>query len=124
MGGAGVLSARLVRATAAKAVEDLRSPRRFARYGASRQSTRPWIAPSGKKRGADGLGITVSYWASEEAKVAWRNNWEHLAAQDAGRRVWYGDYQVRIARVERSYGKASQYPEWTGLTGGIRVNRD
>ncbi len=57
-------------------------------------------------RGADGFGITVSYWASEDAIVAWRNHWEHQAAQDAGRRVWYGDYQVRIARVERAYGKA------------------
>lgn len=57
-------------------------------------------------RGANGFGVTVSYWGSEDAIAAWRNHLEHQTAQENGRRVWYGDYQVRIARVERAYGKA------------------
>lgn len=55
-------------------------------------------------RRADGLGITVSYWKSEEAIVAWKANAEHQAAQAQGRRVWYSEYQLRVARVERAYG--------------------
>ena len=58
-------------------------------------------------RGADGLGITVSYWADEAAIVAWKANMEHQAAQSAGKRVWYADYQLRVCRVERAYGKRS-----------------
>jgi heme-degrading monooxygenase HmoA len=55
-------------------------------------------------RGADGFGITVSYWASEEAIAQWKANMEHKAAQDAGKSAWYADYSIRIARVERAYG--------------------
>ena len=58
-------------------------------------------------RNADGLGITVSYWSSEDAIVAWKEHADHKVAQEAGRRVWYTDYQLRVARVEREYGKAS-----------------
>jgi heme-degrading monooxygenase HmoA len=57
-------------------------------------------------RGADGFGITVSYWASEEAIAAWKAHAEHQPAQEAGKRVWYADYTLRIAKVERAYGKA------------------
>jgi heme-degrading monooxygenase HmoA len=57
-----------------------------------------------RARGADGLGITVSYWASEEAIAVWRRHADHLAAQRAGRERWYGAYELRIARVERAYG--------------------
>jgi heme-degrading monooxygenase HmoA len=57
-------------------------------------------------RGADGLGLTVSYWESTDAIAAWKANAEHGAAQDAGKRVWYSEFAVRIARVERAYGTA------------------
>ena len=56
-------------------------------------------------RGADGLGITVSYWASEEAIRSWKANAEHRLAQEAGMKTWYADYRIRIAKVERAYGK-------------------
>ena len=54
-------------------------------------------------RGGDGFGITVSYWSSEDAILAWKANAEHLAAQDVGRQRWYAHYELRIARVERAY---------------------
>lgn len=57
-------------------------------------------------RDADGFGITVSYWESEQAIVAWKAHAEHQPAQAVGKRVWYADYQLRIAKVERAYGKA------------------
>lgn len=51
-----------------------------------------------------GLGITVSYWSSEEAIGQWRSHAEHRVAQETGRRVWYSDFHLRVARVERSHG--------------------
>lgn len=56
-------------------------------------------------RGADGFGITVSYWRDEESIRAWKRHAEHRLAQEQGMRDWYRNYEVRIARVERAYGK-------------------
>lgn len=56
-------------------------------------------------RGADGFGITVSYWANEEAIAGWKAHVEHQPAQEAGKRVWYAHYELRVAKVERAYGK-------------------
>lgn len=50
------------------------------------------------------VGITVSYWASAEAVVQWKNNLEHRDAQAGGRSKWYREYKVRVAKVERDYG--------------------
>ena len=55
-------------------------------------------------RGEDGLGITVSYWRSEQDIAAWKANAEHLVAQRLGREKWYESFQLRVARVERAYG--------------------
>jgi len=55
-------------------------------------------------RGADGFGITVSYFESEAAITHWRLNAEHTAARERGRRGWYEHFELRIARVERAYG--------------------
>jgi heme-degrading monooxygenase HmoA len=54
-------------------------------------------------RGADGLGITVSYWASEADIANWKRNLDHLSAQREGKRRWYERYELRVARVERAY---------------------
>jgi heme-degrading monooxygenase HmoA len=56
-------------------------------------------------RGPDGFGITVSYWESEESIAAWKAQSEHRAAQEGGKKTWYADYQLRVAKVERDYGK-------------------
>ena len=53
-------------------------------------------------RGADGLGITVSYWENEEAIAAWKAQAEHQAAQSGGKSTWYRDYEVRIARLTQA----------------------
>ena len=60
-------------------------------------------------RGPDGLGITVSYWTSEEAIRAWREHAEHQIAQSQGRREWYAQYELRVARVERAYGSSDRH---------------
>lgn len=56
-------------------------------------------------RSPGGLGITVSYWSSEEAIVAWKAHADHRIAQEAGQQVWYSDYTLRVAKVERDYRK-------------------
>lgn len=54
-------------------------------------------------RGADGFGITVSYWTSLEAIAAWKAHAEHRIAQTTGRKKWYSHFETRVARVERAY---------------------
>ena len=56
-------------------------------------------------RGADGFGITVSYWTSLAAIADWRANAEHRVAQATGKSQWYDHYELRIALVEKAYGK-------------------
>lgn len=58
-------------------------------------------------RDQEGFGITVSYWESEEAIALWKAHSEHHAAQERGKRAWYEHYEMRVAKVERSYGKRS-----------------
>jgi len=54
-------------------------------------------------RGAGGLGITVSYWDSEEAIAAWKRHAEHAATRQRGRLEWYEHFEIRVAKVERAY---------------------
>lgn len=60
-------------------------------------------------RDVDGFGITISYWMSPEAIAAWKADVEHCAAQEMGRSAWYEHYEIRIAKVERAYGKPLAY---------------
>ena len=50
------------------------------------------------------MGITVSYWQDLQSIHSWRQQAEHLQAQQSGREKWYSNYQVRICKVEREYG--------------------
>ena len=54
-------------------------------------------------RGADGVGITVSYWTDLESIASWKRDVEHREAQRRGRSDWYAGYVTRISRVERAY---------------------
>jgi heme-degrading monooxygenase HmoA len=54
-------------------------------------------------RGADGLGIAVSYWRDDAAARAWRDHPDHSAIREQGRERWYESYALSVARVERSY---------------------
>jgi heme-degrading monooxygenase HmoA len=55
-------------------------------------------------RGADGFGITVAYFDSEENIARWRNHTEHAATRERGKREWYEHFELRVAKVERAYG--------------------
>ncbi len=56
-------------------------------------------------RDRDGFGITVSYWESTESIAAWKADVDHHAAQERGKSAWYAHYEVKVAKVERAYGK-------------------
>ena len=60
-------------------------------------------------RSADRLGITVSYWRSEDAIRRWKTHSAHTIGQEAGRNMWYSDYVLRVAKVERAYGMITDY---------------
>ena len=49
------------------------------------------------------LGITVSYWQSLEDIKEWKNNSQHLVAQELGKTQWYKAFKTRICKVERDY---------------------
>ena len=49
------------------------------------------------------IGITVSYWKDLESIKKWKQNIEHLVAQQKGRIDWYKSYTTRICLVEREY---------------------
>ena len=49
------------------------------------------------------VGITVSYWKDLEAIKTWKQQTDHLVAQQKGRSDWYSWYKVRICKVEREY---------------------
>jgi heme-degrading monooxygenase HmoA len=55
-------------------------------------------------RGADGFGITVSYWTDEDSVRRWQQHPEHLEAQRLGRETWYQRFELRVCQVERAYG--------------------
>ena len=61
-------------------------------------------------RDAAGFGITVSYWESEAAIRAWREHAEHRVAQSRGASEWYSHFELRVARVERAWGKPATAP--------------
>ena len=54
-------------------------------------------------RGADGFGITVSYWDSLEAIRSWKDVPSHAAVQVKGKQSFYERYEVRVCTVERGY---------------------
>jgi heme-degrading monooxygenase HmoA len=67
-------------------------------------------------RGADGVGITVSYWRSEDDIRRWHADAEHEEAQRLGYGRWYAWFHRRVCRVERAYGfdRRSERPASAG----------
>ena len=70
---------------------------------AARATLQPGYRGMDSVRGADGAGITVSWWADEASALAWRRDLEHSAIRDAGRARWYDSYEVAVATVGRGY---------------------
>lgn len=49
--------------------------------------------------------IAISYWDSPQQIDAWKQNREHLAAQELGRSKWYKSYRVEVVEIRRGYGR-------------------
>lgn len=51
----------------------------------------------------DDIGITVSYWKTKKDIANWKQQTDHIKAQQKGRIDWYSWYNVKICKVEREY---------------------
>jgi len=49
--------------------------------------------------------IAISYWESKEQIKEWKQNKEHLKAQELGKNKWYKTYSVEIVEVINQYDK-------------------
>ena len=57
----------------------------------------------GEDSARNDYGISVSYWKDLDSIQQWRQNADHQWAKQKGRKDFYKEYKVRIARVEREY---------------------
>ncbi|MCX4026834.1 antibiotic biosynthesis monooxygenase [Endozoicomonas sp. SM1973] len=48
--------------------------------------------------------LSLSFWESEESIKAWKNQSEHLLAQEKGKNYLFNNYRLRVAKVVRDYG--------------------
>ncbi|MEP6940879.1 MAG: antibiotic biosynthesis monooxygenase [Rudaea sp.] len=71
--------------------------------------SQPGFLGAESTRGADGFGITVAYFDSEENIARWRQHAEHAAARERGKSEWYEHVELRIARVERAYTPRTRF---------------
>lgn len=51
----------------------------------------------------DNEEISISYWKTQEQIKAWKNDAEHIAAQELGKSKWYSWYKIQVAEVMREY---------------------
>jgi len=47
--------------------------------------------------------IAISYWQDIEHIREWKQDAEHLVAQELGRSTWYRSYKVEIVEIIREY---------------------
>jgi heme-degrading monooxygenase HmoA len=52
----------------------------------------------------DGERVSIVGFDSEANHDTWRNHPEHQEAQRLGREQFYSEFQIRVCKVERSYG--------------------
>lgn len=49
--------------------------------------------------------VAISYWDSEDQIRHWKQDAEHLLAQQRGSSKWYRTYQVEVVEIRRMYRK-------------------
>ena len=49
--------------------------------------------------------IAISYWKNQEQIKKWKQDAEHLVAQELGRSTWYKTYKVEVVELIREYAK-------------------
>lgn len=55
-----------------------------------------------------GKVLSLSFWQDEASVTEWRNIELHRTAQQAGRNSIFEDYRLRIATVQRDYGRSDR----------------
>lgn len=55
--------------------------------------------------------VALSYWETLDQIRSWKQDPEHLIAQDLGRKKWYSSYHVQVVQVIREYS-TSQPDTW------------
>ena len=50
--------------------------------------------------------IALSYWEDENQIKQWKQDAEHLVAQQSGKEKWYQYYRVEVCKIERSYASS------------------
>lgn len=53
--------------------------------------------------GENGKELTLSFWKSEEDILNWRNDPEHILAQQKGKESWYSRYAISVSQIQREY---------------------
>jgi len=49
------------------------------------------------------IEIAISYWETQEQIKEWKNDKEHLKAQNLGKTKWYKSYTVQVVEIVREY---------------------
>jgi heme-degrading monooxygenase HmoA len=57
------------------------------------------------------MEIAISYWETQDQIRQWKQNAEHLVAQDRGRSKWYRAYTVEVMELVRAYHSVVSTPE-------------
>jgi heme-degrading monooxygenase HmoA len=52
--------------------------------------------------------ISISYWESEDQVRRWKQDEEHIKAQEKGKTLWYKSYSVEVCEVIRSYKQENE----------------
>jgi len=60
---------------------------------------------------SSGTGITISYWESEEAILAWKKEAYHAQAIKKGISTFYSDIMTRVCKVERDHRISRKKPK-------------
>jgi len=47
--------------------------------------------------------IAISYWNSQQDIQKWKQDAEHLVAQELGRTIWYKSYKIQIVEIKHEY---------------------
>ena len=58
-------------------------------------------------RGRPGWLLSLSFWETEAALIAWREQGDHKAAQARGRQEVFADYRLRVGRIAAAPGPRS-----------------
>lgn len=51
--------------------------------------------------------IAISYWHDLDQIKQWKQDSQHLVAQELGRSMWYKSYHIQVVEILREYSKVT-----------------